>query len=364
LNRTARYVLALSSGAVAMATACSRSTAPQSKPREAVEISGHGTLAIAPDSVFGKKLDVVTITSESIAIPLFTVTGSVVAQLRPGEGERDDRWQFGTAEAQGAWADWRRTRGEITFDERQLQASRDLAESRLRAQTAVVERLRKLVELGTDSQKDLAQEEANLAQARLEGQKDVFAAQSALVAATRTAAGLERQLLQAGVDPKLLGSLSDGAVIVAAEVPETRVGAARLNQACVAHFYSAPDVAFQGTVRSLGTAVSRDRRTLPVLFELHDAERRLRPGMFADIGLGAEERPALLVPADAVLHIDRADYVIVRDHGDTYHVTPLRIGETYDNRVQALDGVKAGDGVVGAGAILLKPYVAAALAAK
>jgi hypothetical protein len=362
LNRSSRLLSAVC-GLVAL-TACGRSRDSPSKPREAVQIKGPGVLAIAPDSVFGKKLDVATLSLETVAIPLFTVTGSTVAQLRPGDGDRDDRWQFATAEIQGTWADWRRARGEVSFDERQLQASRELADSRLKAQTAVVARLRKLVELGTDSEKDLAQEEASLAQARLEGQKDVFAAQSALVNATRTAAGLERQLLQAGVDPKLLASEPQGTVIVAAEVPEANVGAARLDQVCIVHFYGVPDVAFHGRVRSLGTAVSRDRRTLPVLFELHDAEGRLRPGMFADIGLGAEERQALLAPADAVLHIDRADYAIVSGQDGAYHVSPVRVGDSFDGRVQVLDGLKSGDRLVDSGAILLKPYAAAALAAK
>src|SRR5262249_28913449 len=156
-------------------------------------------------------------------LPVFTVTGSVAAALRPGEGDREDRWLFAGPEVQSAWADFRRSRGEITFSERQLQATRELAASRIAAQTAVVERLRKLGAVGPAPQKDLALEEANLAQARLEGQKEVFAAESAVVAATRSGAGLERQLLQAGVDPKLLATVSEGGAIVSAEVPEARL---------------------------------------------------------------------------------------------------------------------------------------------
>jgi membrane fusion protein, heavy metal efflux system len=347
---------------LAFAIACRRGgDPPRSKPPEAVRVASPGTLAVAVDSVFGKRLDVVTLATETVSIPTFNVTGSVAAQLRPGQGGREDRWQFATPDVQSAWADWRRTRGEIGFDERQLQASRELAESRVKAQTAAVERLRKLVEVGTDSQKDLALEEANLAQARLEGQKEVFAAQSALASATRAAAGLERQLLQAGVDPKLLARAPEGAVIVAAEVPEARVADVRAGEACLARFYGLPEATFRGKVRSLGPAVSRERRTLPVLFELSDEQGRLRPGMFADVGLGAEERQALLLPADSVLHVGRADYVLVGIEPGLFRVTPVRVGESYEGRLQVAEGVKAGDRVVGAAAILLKPYVASAL---
>jgi hypothetical protein len=346
---------------VALASACARGADPRSKPPEAVRVAGAGTLAVAADSVFGQKLEVVTLETETVSIPTFSVTGSVAAQLRPGAEAREDRWQFAAPEVQSAWADWRRTRGEIGFGERQLQASRELAESRAKAQASAVERLRKLVELGTDSQKDLVLEEANLAQLRLEGEKEVFAAQSALASSTRAAAGLERQLLQAGVDPRLLATAPDGAVIVAAEVPEARLAEVHAGEACVARFYGLPDETFRGKVRSLGPAVSRERRTLPVLFELLDERGRLRPGMFADVGLGADARRALLLPADAVLHVGRADYVLVGAEPGLFKVTPVRVGDSYDGRVQVVDGVRAGDRVVGDGAILLKPYVAGAL---
>jgi multidrug efflux pump subunit AcrA (membrane-fusion protein) len=304
---------------------------------------------------------VVTLRAETVAIAAFTVTGSVAAQLRPGDQEREDRWQFATSDGQSAWADWRRTRGEIEFDGRQLQASRELAETRAKAQAAVVERLRKLVEIGTDSQKDLALEEANLAQVRLEGQKEVFTAQSTLASATRAAAGLERQLLQAGVDPQLLAAAADGAVIVSAEVPEARLADVHEGETCVARFYGFPDASFRGKVRSLGPAVSHERRTLPVLFELRDPQSRLRPGMFADVGLGADDRQTVLLPDEAVLHVGHGDYVLVGGEPGLYRVTPVHVGESYQGRLQVADGVKAGDRVVTGGAILLKPYVESAL---
>jgi membrane fusion protein, heavy metal efflux system len=348
-------------GVMASAVGCGRTEKAPSKGPDAVEVIGPRALAVALDSVFGKKLEVVTLRPETVAIPVFSVTGSVVAALRPGDGEREDRWQFATPETQSAWADWRRTRGEIPFDERQLQASRELAQSRVQAETAVVERLGKLVALGTDSQKDLALEEANLAQSRLEGQKEVFAAESALASATRTAAGLERQLLQAGVDPKVLAAAPEGALIVAAEVPEARMADVRLGQACSAVFYATPGVTFRGKVLSLGSAVSRERRTLPVLFGLEDERGRLKPGMFADVGIGAEARETLLVPAEAVLHVGRDDYVLLGGEAGRFAVAAVHVGDPHEGRLQVLDGVKAGDRVVGAGAILLKPYIASAL---
>ena len=343
------------------AFACSPAPEARARNEEAVRVTGPAALAVSPDSAFGKKLEVVALRAEKVTIPIFTVTGSVSAALRRGEGEHEDRWQFATPELQSAWADWRRTGGELAFAERQLTATRELADSRVRAETIAVERLRKLVAIGSDSQKDLALEEANLAQARLEGQKETFAAQSAVVTATRSAAGLERQLLQAGVDPKLLASAPDGTAVVAAEVPEARLGDVHVGQECSARFYASPDTPLHGKVRSLGSAVSRERRTLPVVFELHDERGLLRPGMFADVGIGGEARETLLVPADSVLHLGREDYVIVAGGPGAFRVAAVHVGDLHQGRLQVLDGVKPGERVVGSTAILLKPYVAAAL---
>ena len=164
------------------------------------------------------------------------------------------------------------------------------------------------------------------------------------------------------MDPKLLATISEGGAIVSAEVPEARLQDVQPGQACTAQFYAVPGAALRGKVRSLGSAVSRERRTLPVLFELRDDQGRLRPGMFADVGIGAEARETLLVPADAVLHLGREDYVLVGGEPGQFKVASVHVGDSYEGRLQVLDGLKAGDRVVGAGAILLKPYLAGALA--
>ena len=67
------------------------------------------------------------------------------------------------------------------------------------------------------------------------------------------------------------------------------------------------------------------------------------------------------MPADALLHVGRADYVLVAGEPGLFRVTAVRVGESNEGRLQVAEGVKAGDRVVSAGAILLKPYVASAL---
>ena len=118
---------------------------------------------------------------------------------------------------------------------------------------------------------------------------------------------------------------------------------------------------FQAKVASLSPAVSKERRTLKVFFALEDPGVRLRPGMFAEIGLDADPRQVLLVPTDAVLHVAGADYVLAGGDGGVWRIVEVTAGEVHGGDIEIRAGVEAGQKVLGSGAILLKPLVVRAL---
>src|SRR5262249_26466315 len=153
-------------------------------------------------------------------------------------------------------------------------------------------------------------------------------------------------------DPELLGRSSDGSAIVMADVPEARLNFARQGQGCTARFFAFPDTVFTGQVGSLAPTLAGDRRTLRVLFVLADPDGRLRPGMFADIGLGTDPRNTILIPANAVVHVGRSDYVLVGTEPGVWKVTEVKVGELHGSRVEILAGLKPGQQVIGSGAIL------------
>ena len=59
-----------------------------------------------------------------------------------------------------------------------------------------------------------------------------------------------------------------------------------------------------------------DKAAGSVMIALGDSH--FKPGMFADVGLGAEPRKVWLVPSAAVLHVGKADYVFAagKEPGD------------------------------------------------
>jgi membrane fusion protein, heavy metal efflux system len=336
-------------------------TAPTAPVTPAVSLAGPYLIAVQPGSLLEHKLEVPKVRDERIQTPLMSVTGAVMARLRPGAGAIEDRWQFSSVELSGIFADWQKTETEVEFTSKQLAKTRELTAAQLSSQSRVVERLRKLVATGTEAVRDLTSAEASLLQTQLEGQKAVFEAESALSQATHRHAELRRRLVQAGVDPALLERVPTGAALVMADVPEVRLGLVAVGQACEARFYGLPAHVFKGVVRSLAPALSPERRTLRVFFELDDHVGQLKPGMYAEIGLGTDPRQAVLAPSDGVLHIGNADYVLIAQDPGLWRVTEVQVGERAGDSVEILGGVKGGQRIIGNGAILLKPLVVQAL---
>lgn len=334
--------------------------APPAEP-PAVRLVAPALIAVQPGSPLEHKLETTTIRKERIQTPLLTVTGAVMARLRTGPGTSEDRWQFSSVELSGIFADWERAATEVEFSSKELAKTRELVAAQEAAQARVVERLRKLVATGTEAVRDLSAAEAQLLQTQLEGQKSVFQVESALTQALHSQADLTRRLLQAGVDPALLKKVAPGAALVMADVPEVRLGLVAVGQACEARFYGLPGQTFKGVVRSLAPALSPERRTLRVFFELDDREGRLKPGMYAEIGLGTDPRTAVLAPADGVLHIAGADYVLVAAGPSEWRIAEVQVGERSGESVEILGGLGGGETLIGNGAILLKPLLVQAL---
>ena len=326
-----------------------------------VSVVGPKRIAVAADSPLAERLQISKVETAEITAPQVTVTGAVAASLRPGNGKGNDYWQFNSPDLLTAYTDWQIAVDEVAFLERQQADTKQLAESQVEAAQKLVERMQRLVTIGTDTEKDLAEAQAELIQAQIQGRKDVHEAQAAVKAALKAETALIRQLEQAGLDPGLLAAAEKDTDIIVAEVPESWVGQVVIGQGCEARFLSLPEQKFTGKVHAIVPVLSAERRSLRVLLSIHDPEDKLRPGMFAEIGIGTDPRTALLVPSESVIHIGRSDYVLVQEEESVWRVTAVKVGELRNGFVEILDGLQSGDPVVGRGAILLKPPMIKAL---
>jgi len=330
------------------------------KPVEPIRILGHGLLEIAPEIPLQKELSRLDLKKRPITRPVLSVTGVVLARIRDGSEPIEDRWQFSSPELSTAYADWLRIKNEIEFDKSQLSKTQELAA----AEAAFLEtNLAKLEQLtgGTVPEKDLRQAKSALLKAQIQGEKDIFAARSALRAAEKQRSAIERDLARGGIEPVVFSRAAEGMVLVAAHVPEAKVSLVFEGQSCDVHFYGYPDQAFPGHVEAVSSMLTQERRTLRVLFDLTDTKGALKPGMFGTVGLGNEERQALLIPATAVLHIARNDYVLVAEGERNFRVTEVKVGEVEQGECESLSGLNEGDEILSRGAILLKSISAQSL---
>jgi len=151
--------------------------------------------------------------------------------------------------------------------------------------------------------------------------------------------------------------------LVMADVPEEFKQRVKVGQLCEARFIGMRDQAFTGVVRSIGGVLSPERRSLRVLFYVDDPDDRLRPGMFAEIGLGTDPRQTLLMPAESLLHMGAQDFVLVQstEQANQWQVVPVEIGDTRNGQIEILRGLQAGDTILSRGAMLLQPIATESL---
>jgi hypothetical protein len=327
-----------------------------------VRITSAGLIHIAPGTPLHHHLEKKEVQKLRVQYPLLTVTGAVVASPRGGEGNAKGFWQFNTAELLSTYADWEKAVADVVFQQTQLKSVKQLAEQRVKFQTEFVARMKKLVAAGTDTKKDLASAENDLLQFKIQGQKEVHEAEKALRDARKSEASLHRQLQQGGIEPELLREAKADEDIVVAEVPEAKATRVKIGQRCTARFFALPDQVFAGKVVGISPVIAKEKRTLRVQFTIRDAHDQVRPGMFAEIGVGTDPHEIILMPLDGVLHVGRADYALVRTKSGDWRAAEVRLGERHGNQVEVLVGLKVGDSVLGRGAILLKPVVTQLLA--
>lgn len=114
-------------------------------------------------------------------------------------------------------------------------------------------------------------------------------------------------------------------------------------------FEVAPDRG--GRVVGFGGVIDPQTRTAPLVFELPNADRDLRVGMYARVHvLTGPPEPSLAIPASAVVDDGSEQVVFVEVSGERFERRPVQLGIRDRGRVQVLSGVAPGERVVSRGA--------------
>ncbi len=231
---------------------------------------------------------------------------------------------------------------ELKAEVARLEAERDLAQQALA-------RTRDLIQQNASSEADLERAEANArsAEARLDLQQ----------------VRLERTVVRApfaGVVGQRYVSVGDYVTTSSRlttlqtvnpqravfRVPERYAERLEMGQDITFRVAAVPDQELAGVVDFIDPIVELPARTITVKARAPNRNRVLKPGMFIEVRLTTEVRPdAVVVPEDAILPLQGADYVWVIAEGQATR-REVELGVRTPGFVEILSGVDVGEQVV------------------
>ena len=156
-------------------------------------------------------------------------------------------------------------------------------------------------------------------------------------------------------------------------MPEQLIGKLRVGQQLEVAVDAFPGETFKGEIESLDARVAQDTRTLLVRGSLPNGQRKLLPGMFANVVvLAGDPQNVVTVPRTAVTYSLYGDsiYAVKEEaqaQGDgKFAAEPkltaerrfVKTGQARDDRVAILSGVAEGEQVVTTGQLKLNPGAA------
>jgi len=133
--------------------------------------------------------------------------------------------------------------------------------------------------------------------------------------------------------------------------------AGRINTKTAADFLASsyPGEPFHGKVTYIGQVIDEKTRTITIRAEFNNITGKLKPQMFGELIIPNEvNSTALLVPAEAVIKIDNAEYLFIQRIDSTFERIPVTICCAQNESVEISRGLKGGEKVVVKGAFYLK----------
>ncbi len=115
------------------------------------------------------------------------------------------------------------------------------------------------------------------------------------------------------------------------------------------------ETVFSAKVRYVGSQVSPETHSVPLVADIDNSAGRFKPGMFVWVEVPISSgRQALVVPASAIVRHEDQPFVFVPAGENTFRRTDVQIGLETRDTVEILSGLKPGDKIVDRGVFVLK----------
>ncbi|MBI2265299.1 MAG: efflux RND transporter periplasmic adaptor subunit [Armatimonadetes bacterium] len=111
-----------------------------------------------------------------------------------------------------------------------------------------------------------------------------------------------------------------------------------------------PKAVFQGTLKTLGSVVDPQTRTIQAIFEIPNPQGRLRDGMLAMVHLKTESRTVTAIPFSAIIEEEGKSFVFVKEAPTAFRKRSVTLGERAGESLEIAGGLSQGEAVVIQGA--------------
>jgi cobalt-zinc-cadmium efflux system membrane fusion protein len=144
-------------------------------------------------------------------------------------------------------------------------------------------------------------------------------------------------------------------VWVMAEVPEKNLSSLKIGAAVQVKVAAYPEEVFTGRIARLGETLNADTRTIEVRCLVENRAGKLKPEMYASVGLiVGEKRPAAMVSSAALQEMDDQTVVFVAKDQNQFEKRVVKVERKLGELVEVLSGLSRGERVVTAGSFQLK----------
>jgi membrane fusion protein (multidrug efflux system) len=239
------------------------------------------------------------------------------------------------------------------LDDDMALAETQRAEAVVQQRRTSFERIQEIVRENAGAPQDLDDAAANLAIAEAE-----LAVAKSRLAKTRITAPFRgvvgaREVsvgtyLRAGDPITELAKLDELRVNFSA--PEIYVGRLHVGAPVEVRTSAYPDLVIQGTVDVINPVLDRASRSARIVARVTNSERRLRPGMSANVSVVLAERPgAMTVPGESVFFQGGQAFVYTVGADSTVALAPVSLGTRRAQLVEIISGLEDGQTVVRSG---------------
>jgi membrane fusion protein (multidrug efflux system) len=139
-------------------------------------------------------------------------------------------------------------------------------------------------------------------------------------------------------------------------VPERFLRELKIGQALTFSVAAYPKESFRGEVYFLAPQIDPNNRTLLMKARVPNADRKLKPGMFANLELAFTLREdAVVIPESALMSVGERTSVYVISAEGTAQMRPVKVGLRMPNVIEITQGLQVGEKVIAEGVQKVRP---------